>query len=259
MKELAENRTSSRYYGFAVRDYLILAHLPKEKNLAVLEIGVGLASMADKLIGSVNEYCGVDIAGDLIDYLKQLYKNVSEVSWLCLDACQDSPVFDKQFDVVFSADTLEHVNNPAGFFSFIKKHLKPEGVVLLTFPNESGKKHHGLTWFVNKEELIRMVERAGLKLEVLLEVKPSGWHKFIKGVFWNFPKSLLLKNKDLPQTFSETNAFNLVRSAGLKTQLLAFYGQAITKLVIMFSPYYYEIVKDKISDKILLIRLKHRS
>jgi len=101
MKERAGNKPFLRYCGFAARDYLILKHLPLDKEITVLDIGVGLGSIVDKLIGRVKEYCGVDIANELINHLTFLYRHVKSASWYCLDACKDSPFLLKNLMLFF--------------------------------------------------------------------------------------------------------------------------------------------------------------
>jgi 2-polyprenyl-3-methyl-5-hydroxy-6-metoxy-1,4-benzoquinol methylase len=49
----------------------------------------------------------------------------------------DATNFDvgKQFDIVIAGEIIEHLVNHAGFFSCIRRHLKPDGVLVLTTPN----------------------------------------------------------------------------------------------------------------------------
>jgi len=162
-----------RYLGFTTRDYLILENLHLDKDLSVLKIGIGLGSMIDKIIWRIKEYCGVDVACEVIDYLKSIYKHTDSVTFYCLDVCKDSSSLNKKFDIIFSVDTLEHVESPQGYFNFIEKHLKSEGVVLITYPNESKDKHHGITWFNDKEQLLEIIDKAGLTLDVLFEVQKN--------------------------------------------------------------------------------------
>ncbi len=42
---------------------------------------------------------------------------------------------DRKFDVVVAGDILEHLVNPAGFFASVKRHLRPNGKLILTTPN----------------------------------------------------------------------------------------------------------------------------
>jgi len=43
--------------------------------------------------------------------------------------------FEKQFDVIIAGDILEHVDNQGLFLDNVHKHLKSDGVFILTTPN----------------------------------------------------------------------------------------------------------------------------
>jgi 2-polyprenyl-3-methyl-5-hydroxy-6-metoxy-1,4-benzoquinol methylase len=49
----------------------------------------------------------------------------------------DAQSFDlgKQFDVIVAGDLIEHLGNLNGFLESCKKHLKPDGVLLISTPN----------------------------------------------------------------------------------------------------------------------------
>jgi cyclopropane fatty-acyl-phospholipid synthase-like methyltransferase len=247
-----------RYHGFATRDYLILDHIQLKKDSSVLEIGVGTGSTADLIAGKIKEYCGVDISVKVINWLNSLYENVDSVSWYCLDACKDSSNLDKKFDVVFSADTLEHVESPLGHFNFIKRHLSFNGVALVTYPNESEEKRHGITHMNSKTELLETINKTGLKVIKLCEVKQSAWHLFIKNTLWEFPKSIISRNNKSPQTFDQTEGFQIANSDSLKSKIFAFYAKTLTKLAAVVPLYNYFDIGEKINNKILLITLKHK-
>lgn len=52
----------------------------------------------------------------------------------------DATNFDlgQNFDVVIAGELIEHLSNPAGFLACAKKHLAPDGLLLLTTPNAQG-------------------------------------------------------------------------------------------------------------------------
>lgn len=248
------------YYGFATRDYLILNNIKELNNkTSILEIGVGLGSFVSLIEGKIKEFYGVDISKEIIDYLFYFYGNRDDIKFYCLDVCQEDSNLKKSFDVIVSADTLEHVVNPQAFFNFIKKHLKPNGKAIITFPNESKEKHHGIIWFKNKEELLSIIERSGLKTDKLLEARETGWHRAIRFTFWKMPKLLLLRQNKNPQTFEETKAYKIVSgSKSFKKNILSFYGNITTKLAKMFSLYKYFPLNENIKNKRLIIILKNK-
>lgn len=248
------------YYGFTTRDYLIFDNIKEIVSKAsVLEIGVGLGSFIKLINGMIKNFSGVDISKEISDHLSFLYSNRNDINFYCLDVCQKDSNLGKLFDIIVSADTLEHVANPQAFFNFIKKHLIFGGRVVLTFPNESKEKHHGIVWFEDKEKLLSTIKKSGLYVEKLLEVRETMWHKAIKFIFWKMPKLLFLRKNKNPQTFEETMAYEIVSSSNnFKKNILSFYANITTKLSKAFPLYKYFFLDKGIKNKRLLLILKNQ-
>jgi len=248
-----------RYYGFATRDYLILENIRLQKDSSVLEIGVGTGSTTRHFIGKVKYYCGVDISKETIKQLITIYKKDKSVGFYVADVCKDINI-GKKFDIIFSADTLEHVEEPGAYFYFIKKHLNSDGVALITFPNESEKKHHGITWFDKKEDLVRVIEESGLEILDIYQVKKTNYHRLIEYFLWKLPKSIMSRKSDLlPQSFEDTQAFEVNDTGGIKANLFAIYSRIVTRFAACFTLYKLSDNLETISDKVLLMHLKHKS
>jgi SAM-dependent methyltransferase len=247
-----------RFYSFATIDYLILENLHFKKDVSVLEIGVGGGSTARLIIDNVKEFYGVDISKEAIEQLNLVYKNNKRVHFYVTDVC-DNSYLGRQFDIVFSADTLEHVKKPVGLFQFIANHLSRDGVALVTFPNESERKHHGLSWFNRKEDLVELIDYSGLEISNLCEVKKTFYHRFIENVLWRLPKSIVGRRPKIsPQSFEDTQAFAIIRTGGLKMRLYAIYASAVTRLAACFPLYNLHDIGNNVNDKVVLIHLKHK-
>ncbi len=247
-----------RYYSFATIDYLILKNLRFDRDLSVLEIGVGAGSTLRRIIGNVKEFCGVDISEETIKQLNWVYKNDRTAKFYIVDVSEDSYLGHK-FDIVFSADTLEHVKKPVGFFNFIARHLSADGVALVTFPNESERKHHGISWFNRKEDLLELIDHSDLEISNLCEVNKTFYHKFIEALLWKLPKSIVSRRPKIsPQSFENTRAFAIIKTGGLKMKLYATYASAVTRLAACFPLYNLHDIETNVNDKVLLIHLKHK-
>lgn len=248
-----------QYYGFCVRDYLILDNFFIPKDGSVLEIGTGLGSLSHKLIKKSKEYYGVDIAPEAIDYLAGLYQDNKSAKFFCADVCADSNL-NKNFDIIVSADTLEHVKSPKKYFSFIQKHLKPEGIAIVVFPNESESRHHGISWFINYSDLIKNISFSGLQTKNIYEVIETNWNKKLRSLFWDFPKSFLSQRKSDVQIFDKTEAFELIKGGGIKKELFSLYAGVVMLIAPLFSLYNYKniAVEDDIVKKNLMLILKHK-
>ncbi|MBA7510281.1 hypothetical protein ES705_02257 [subsurface metagenome] len=238
---------------------MILDNIPIGKETSVLEIGVGTGSTAELIVARVKEFCGVDISKEIIEVLNSFYVNNVCVNMYCLDVCSDVSL-GKRFNVIYSTDTLEHVKQPKVFFNFIVRHLFFDGVAVVTFPNESEEKHHGITWFNSKADLLMLIDRVGLRVINFYEVRGTTWHRIIRKYLWELPKSLVSRQNmtTLPQTFEQTEAFQIIRDGGIKTRFFGYYARTITKLAALFPLYDYFEVGQKINNKVLLMCLKHK-
>jgi 2-polyprenyl-3-methyl-5-hydroxy-6-metoxy-1,4-benzoquinol methylase len=243
------------YYGFYTRESFILKQANLSPSLSLLEIGPGLGLFAELTKEKVKKYCGVDISKKLIAFLSLKYKNLKSISWICIDVCRED-FLKEQFDFVISADTLEHVECPAEFFKFISRHLANNGSAIIIFPNESEERHHGITWFKNKEDLVLAIEGAGLKVAEFMESKETFWHCALKNIFWEIPKRLIFKKKNAPQIFEETDAFRLVESKGVGVKIISCYAKLLTRIALFFPCYKLKEIKGGIRDKNIFIKLK---
>ncbi len=121
-------------------DQRIISISPYIKNKIVLD--VGCYAEIGELINNENkprwihgflkkyakEVIGIDITKDKIDILKKQGYDVY---------CQSAETFkfNKKFDVIFAGDVIEHLSNPGLFLDSSWKHLKKNGLLIITTPN----------------------------------------------------------------------------------------------------------------------------
>jgi len=245
-----------RYQGFATRDYFILEHVRLGPMSSVMEIGVGAGSTTERLIGKVKAYAGVDISRETVEQLAEAYKEEPSTEFHHVDACSDNGL-DREFDVIFSADTLEHVEDPAAFFRFIARHLVSGGEASVLFPNESEGRRHGVTWFVDKQQLMGAVDGSGLKVTEMLQVKKTVPHALLERILWRLPRAIFKSSRqDKPQTFEDTQAFKIIENPGLVTTIFTLYARAATWVTARFPLYRLESLGGDIRDRIIFLRLK---
>lgn len=63
---------------------------------------------------------------------------------------------DARFDLIIASEVIEHVEDPAGFLTWMRGHLAPGGAVFLTMPNGFGP-YEGITF------LYQLADRLGLR------------------------------------------------------------------------------------------------
>jgi SAM-dependent methyltransferase len=163
--------------------------VPVNRETVVLEVGCGEG-------GNLLPFCrmgcrcvGIDLARTRIDYGKSKLP-FDNVTLICKDIHDVDPGDLPAFDLIFSRDVLEHLHEQERFAGFIKKFLKPTGVIFFAFPpwympfggHQQGIKHRLLSrlpfYHVLPTPLYVMMLRAGGVPEdyiaALLEIKQTG-------------------------------------------------------------------------------------
>ncbi len=95
----------------------------------VVDVGCGAGALRDVLAGSFDRYLGVDV----VRY--DGFPAEAEFYQADLDTGR-APIPDGMADVVVSAETIEHVENPRAFFRELVRLLRPGGWVVVSTPNQ---------------------------------------------------------------------------------------------------------------------------
>lgn len=110
--------------------------LPLCKGKDVLDVGCvgGITSRVnpDWLHGKICEVAvsctGLDISREGVKMLRKLGYNV-------VYGNAETINLGKKFDVIVAGEVLEHISNQGKFFDNMRKHLRNDGVMILTTPN----------------------------------------------------------------------------------------------------------------------------
>ncbi len=108
------------------------------RDLDVLDIGAGehdvsFFSEEGWEHGRIAKVARRVVAAELMPDLCEHY-NAKGFDFRCVDATGDTDLGER-FDRVFIGDVIEHVNDPVALLNFAKRHLRPEGRILVTTPN----------------------------------------------------------------------------------------------------------------------------
>ncbi|HYD03346.1 MAG TPA: class I SAM-dependent methyltransferase [Alphaproteobacteria bacterium] len=100
------------------------------KTAKIIDVGCGSGSWLKVLrdLGYKNIY-GTDMNAE------ELYVDKIKVPFKEANFNKPFPYKDKEFDVVFSLEVIEHVENPWFFMEEIQRILKPNGYCIMTTPN----------------------------------------------------------------------------------------------------------------------------
>lgn len=108
----------------------LFKYLPKEKGQAICEVGVGQGWLIKKLATlSPSRLVGVDIASPYLQKLKQ-----SNIPYEPVIANAENLPFKEEFDLIVSADVLEHVLSVGNYLHSIRESLKMGGTFVVRTP-----------------------------------------------------------------------------------------------------------------------------
>lgn len=110
------------------------AAVPLVKGKIVLDIASGSGYGSDLLSTSAAKVFGVDVNKDAIAYATKNY--ASRKTTFTLGDATAIPLDDDSVDVVVSFETLEHIEDYEKFMSEISRVLRPDGLLILSTPNE---------------------------------------------------------------------------------------------------------------------------
>ena len=175
-----------------------------------LDVGCGAGLLCEPLARMGAAVTGVDAAPENVAVAKahatllglQINYHAGEIAEQGLD----------QFDLVTSMEVIEHVTDPAAFIAELARHLKPDGLMILSTPNRTPASRlflveaaerlgqvprgtHDWNQFLTPEELTALLEDAGLQVMEM------------QGIAFSPLKGLHL---------SSNMALNYILSAGLK-------------------------------------------
>ncbi len=115
----------------------------------VLDLGCGegvYIKRIKKINHSINAY-GVDISSEII---KKAKKEASDIDFQSASVYQ-LPYLDNFFDLIYSIDVIEHLDNPEKMLKEVKRILKPGGIFIIQTPNYPIKRVYDFYNVVSKK------------------------------------------------------------------------------------------------------------
>lgn len=136
IERLAFDSSESNYHpmeaGIHVSRYQLARNFVAQKRVLDIACGEGYGSWLLKQWGA-KQVVGVDIAEKAIDSAQRHFSTAG-IEFICADA--ESILCDEAFDLIISLETIEHVSDQHQFLSQLKKLLAPNGVIILSCPND---------------------------------------------------------------------------------------------------------------------------
>lgn len=169
-EELDSKITAGRSYDLGEGEGLFKDHLMRyafaldfiKPTDVVLDGACGSGYGSHILREKAARVVGVDRSEHAISWGKAHYP---EVEFMQVDFNEPIPLKDKQFDVVISFETIEHVMNQSTMLSELKRVLKPSGILIISTPDRIISEKPGFIKNTNhvkeltkKEFIARLVE-----------------------------------------------------------------------------------------------------
>lgn len=126
------------HYGWLMKDHLARYNFASKytRGKRILDVATGTGYGANILRkNGAREVVAVDREQGALDYATKRY-GTDGLTWMNGDAY--ALPFDKEFDVVVSFETIEHLKEPERFVEQCKKSIKPGGLYVVSTPENVG-------------------------------------------------------------------------------------------------------------------------
>jgi putative AdoMet-dependent methyltransferase len=118
----------------------ILAHIPLDDRMDVLDFGAGTGLISAHVAPHVHKIVAVDTSEAMLAKLAAKPELRGKVEAICVDITE-KPV-DRRFDLVISAMAMHHVPDTAALIQSFAEHLKPGGrLAVADLDTEDGSFH----------------------------------------------------------------------------------------------------------------------
>jgi len=137
-----------------------------DKNMDLMDFGVGTGLLGFEILKEVKSMMGVDISKGMLEKLEEKNTPQSCITPLCQDIV--SQPLNKIFDGIISSMTLHHVEDLHLFFNSLKKNLNDNGFIAFAdLESEDGTFHSDNTGVYHfgfeEEKLEKVLQECGFK------------------------------------------------------------------------------------------------
>jgi 2-polyprenyl-3-methyl-5-hydroxy-6-metoxy-1,4-benzoquinol methylase len=117
------------------RDWLLakIAECARERPGRALEVGFGAGVYLRALANHYDEVIGTDLSQHKLEYARARTADLANLRVL-VDDITDSRLPARSFDLVLCSEVLEHINDPSGAITGIRRVVAPGGLLVVSTP-----------------------------------------------------------------------------------------------------------------------------
>ena len=134
----------------------IMQNVSLQWNSKVLDIGCGTGLFFKHLVNKVESIVGIDISRGLLHEARKKVQDHQDISLVQADA-DHLPFVEKAFSSVFAVTLVQNTPNVNATLTEIKRVSKQTALIVMT----------GLKKKFTREDFLKMLDRAGLRVETL--------------------------------------------------------------------------------------------
>lgn len=114
--------------------------------------------------GIIDKFTGLDISEALIERANTRFP---ERDWIVGNS-EKLPFEDDKFDIVTLMEILEHIEEPKKALQEARRVCKPEGMVIITVPNEERIKDASHVWSYTSSDIFTLLSDISKNVQVIL-------------------------------------------------------------------------------------------
>lgn len=201
------------------------------RQATVLDVGCGVGYGSHLLAKVAKQVIGLDYRPHVIDYAQKHWGGANQ-SFVCGDALQEFSYPSLQFDVITAFEIIEHLPDDHKFLKLLRKHLKPNGVLLISAPNLQVMSHpEDNPWHYRhytpeqfRSLLQEVFPRIAQFTQIQNDVIPGcGGRTNVLVAYTKWPRVFTMSfvSQEYPSTEQDANRYPISGGIGTYTQIMA--------------------------------------
>lgn len=140
----------------------------------VLDFGCGSGYGTQRISRVAREICGVDVAGDAIEYAKARYRS-DNLHFQQINTSPPLPFPAASFDVILSFQVIEHVSDDDTYLREARRLLKPGGTLVVITPDRKNRllpyQKPWNRWHLREYDMTQLAAKVSKHFQLIQELR----------------------------------------------------------------------------------------